>query len=77
MLQIKSLERLFVLQRENEHLEVLKQAIYVVCNLASPGVEMHKNAVLASAIPPHLLHYMVLNYYHCYIYYYIYFYKKF
>lgn len=55
---IKALERLFALQRENEHLEVLKQAIYVVCNLASPGIEMHKNAVLASAIPPHLLHYM-------------------
>lgn len=38
---------------------MLKQAIYVVCNLASPGVDMHKNAVIASAIPPHLLYYMV------------------
>jgi hypothetical protein len=55
---IKALEKLFALQREKEHLEVLKQAIYVVCNLASPGIDMHKNAVIASTIPPHLLYYM-------------------
>lgn len=63
-MQIKALEKLFAQQREDEHLEVLKQAIYVVCNLASPGVEMHKNAALASAIPPHLLYYMVCIFIH-------------
>jgi len=54
---VSALERLFDLQRQDEHLEVLKQAIYVVCNLAAGG-DMHKNAVIASAIPSHLLHYM-------------------
>lgn len=54
---VSLLERLFHLQRQNEHLEVVKQAIYVVCNLAAGG-DMHKSAVMASAIPGHVLYYM-------------------
>jgi hypothetical protein len=54
---VRAVERVFEAQMQQERSEVLKQSIYVVCNMAT-GSETHKNAIMGSSVPQHLLHFM-------------------